>query len=215
MFKKDFSLAVIIGVLTALVWLPIIGTIVSGSLYLLSVWSYLFGNLSPSVIAVGFVLFVTLGFTAGIYIAQLLSKWKQFFLPFARFAMVGFLNTGIDLGIFNLLISLTSIEKGKEIILFKAAGFILALINGYFWNKYWTFQAGGTRDGQDEFLRYIIVSVLGLVINVSIAGLIVNYISPLGGVSQLLWDNFAAIVATIANLFWNFVGYKLVVFRKR
>ncbi|MBI2463111.1 MAG: GtrA family protein [Candidatus Spechtbacteria bacterium] len=150
----------------------------------------------------------------GLYVAFWLNKYISIAYQGAKFALVGVLNTAVDFGVTNSLIFFTSIVVGWEVSGFKAVGFIVAVINSYFWNKYWTFHktAGG---GATEFGQFVVVSVLGFAINVGIATLFVNYIPAMGGLSQTRWDNVGFLAATILSLLWNFVGYKFWVFATR
>jgi putative flippase GtrA len=126
---------------------------------------------------------------------------------------VGFLNTGIDLLVFNSFIAISGIERGNEIVLFKAVSFGTALINSYLWNKFWSFRAGSTGPGRGEFVKYALVTIAGFGINVGTTFALINLIHPPFGLSQLRWDNTAAVIATAANLVWNFIGYRLMVFK--
>ena len=60
----------------------------------------------------------------------------------------------------------------------------------------------------------MVVSTIGLFINVGALSLIVNSIGAPGAVSPALWANIGALIATAASLIWNFLGYKFIVFRK-
>jgi putative flippase GtrA len=129
--------------------------------------------------------------------------------------MIGFLNSGIDFAIFNALIAVTHTETGLAITIFKSISFIVALINSYLWNKYWVFRTNHATKQNQEFLTYIIVTVIGFVLNVGIVTLLINAIAPPLGLSQLAWDNGAAGIATIANLLSNYLGYHFIVFKSK
>jgi putative flippase GtrA len=151
-------------------------------------------------------------FVVGIAVAN------RFFLgqlvhKLAKFVMVGTLNSGIDFFVFNMLISATGIEKGISVMLFKAISFLSALVNSYGLNRVWTFGGEGAPSwtGQ-ELMRFAAVTMSGLLVNVGTTSLIVSTTTPPLGLSQIRWDNLAALVATASNLVWNFAGYKLFVF---
>lgn len=129
-----------------------------------------------------------------------------------KFILVGFLNTGIDFGILNLLMWVLGIYSGAWIILLNIIAFSTATINSYFWNKFWTFKARGNAGIQ--FIQFIAVSIIGVLINTIIVFLISTYIAPVFGISQALWVNLAKVFATGISLFWNFTGYKFIVFKK-
>lgn len=61
---------------------------------------------------------------------------------------------------------------------------------------------------------FLTVSIIGAIINAAIVGLITHYIPPAFGVNARLWANMANILAILIAMVWNFIGYKLFVFKK-
>jgi len=151
-----------------------------------------------------------------------------------KFVLVGILNTLIDLGALNLLIFISGISAGLGYSAFKGISFILAVLNSYFLNKFWTFKSRGAGGKKKEFTQFFMVSAIGFGINVGVASLVVNVIAPnfssilvecvgtTNGVLECftkvapyskLWANVGAICATFAAMTWNFLGYKFIVFK--
>ncbi|PIR98479.1 MAG: hypothetical protein COT88_01480 [Candidatus Colwellbacteria bacterium CG10_big_fil_rev_8_21_14_0_10_41_28] len=149
----------------------------------------------------------------GYLVAEVLSKWVAIFKELGRFAVVGVLNTVLDFAIFNLLISSFAISEGPLASLFKGVSFIVAVINSYYWNKYWTFDSHKVVKGK-EFIQFIIISLVGFGINVGTFSLVANLIGAPENIDPTTWANIGALVGTFAGLAWNFIGYKLVVFKK-
>jgi len=149
----------------------------------------------------------------GIYIAFLLSKKIKVIFQIAKFLLIGILNTFVDLGILNLLIWIFAIATGWLYSLFKAISFSISVVNSYFWNKSWTFKKVGKPETK-EFVQFCTIAGIGFFLNVGIASLIVNIIGPQFGLSQKIWANIGAIIATIVVCTWNFLGYKFIVFKK-
>lgn len=133
----------------------------------------------------------------------------------AKFVLVGILNTLLDFGVLNLLIFASGISSGFGYSLFKGASFTVAVVNSYFLNKLWTFKNQGEGKAKKEFVQFFIVSFIGFSINVGIASLVVNIISPQFGLGPKLWANVGAICATFAAMTWNFLGYKFIVFKNK
>jgi putative flippase GtrA len=131
-----------------------------------------------------------------------------------KFILVGILNTVIDLGILNVLILISGVSAGLGYSIFKGISFAAAVINSYFLNKFWTFQRGATGAPRKEFTQFFIASVIGFGINVSTASFVVNFIGPQLGVGANIWANVGAILATLTAMFWNFLAYKFIVFKK-
>ncbi len=139
---------------------------------------------------------------------------KKLIIQFSKFIMIGFLNTGIDFAVLNLLMWQTGIYSGKYIILLNAVAFSVAVINSYFWNKFWIFHAKETAQTAKEFTKFITITLIGMTINTTIVYSVTTLISPMFGLSVELWANIAKVAATGISLVWNFTGYKLIVFKK-
>ncbi|MBX4187524.1 MAG: GtrA family protein [Candidatus Doudnabacteria bacterium] len=144
----------------------------------------------------------------------LLQKHRALILQFLRFAVVGVINTAINFAIFNLLIWATGVTKGPMIVPMTGAAFLAANINSYLLNRKWTFKDNSNGEGAKQFSVYLSVSIVGALINIGCVFLLTTYIPPLLGLSEQLWANLANLVATGLSLIWNFVGYKLIVFKK-
>ncbi len=198
LIKKDYFYVAIIGACFALFSFAIIPNIIP---------SVQIGLLFKFLI----VVIVTLLAIIALWIAGKIAKKLPITLQLAKFAAVGAFNTFLDWGVLNALISLTAIAGGATYSLFKGASFIIANIGSYFWNRAWTFETSGKATGQ-EYGKFFVVSLVGLVINIGLASIIVNLIGPQGGLNEAQWANVGALVATLASLIWNFVGYKFFVF---
>lgn len=152
-------------------------------------------------------------FLAGIAGAKLFERFFQPLFEFAKFVEIGILNTFIDMGILNFLSGLTGITSGAYLIPISAASFLISATNSYFWNKSWTFTKGAKMVSK-EFFPFLIVSAIGLGINSGIVFLGTTFMSPLGNLSAVAWMNIVKISAVLIVMLWNFIGYKLVVFKK-
>lgn len=204
MKRKDIFITILVGIFTALAWISVflrLGTFE--------------GVVGFNGAAWGLTVVVPVVYVFGLYLGEWLSRKWMIFKSFARYVMVGFLNTGVDFAVFNLLMHITGIDKGPAISSFKTVSFIVAVSNSYFWNKYWAFEAGSseTEKGK-EFIKFAVVNVIGAFLNVGITSGIIFAISPQLGFSQVAWNNIAAVIATSIALIWNFIGFKLIVFKK-
>ena len=152
--------------------------------------------------------------TVGVYGTFCLGRRRPFLFQFGKFITIGLSNTAIDFGILNLLIFLTGVERGSLYSLFKAFSFLVAVTNSYFWNKFWTFESSDTKGTGKEFFQFVTISGIGFGVNVIAASLVVNVIGPVGEISPRLWANIGAFAAIVITVFWNFLGYKFIVFKK-
>jgi putative flippase GtrA len=201
--KKDIFLTIIVGLLTAVVWGGVflrLGT---------------FDKLGFGWAVWGLIVIVPLGYVFGLYLGDWLGRRIAFFSSLAKYVMVGFLNTGIDFAVFNLLMYITGIEQGPFVSSFKTISFVIAVTNSYFWNKYWAFHAGSSAENKaKEFIKFIVVNIVGALINVGITSAVIFLIAPKFGFTQLSWNNIAAVGGTVISLLWNFVGFRLIVFKR-
>lgn len=152
--------------------------------------------------------------------AFFLSRFLKAFNQLGKFVLVGGLNFLVDLGVLNLLIFATEINSGYWYSVFKGIAFAIAVINSYILNRWWTFsapeQAGQAEEvnTSKQFTQFIIISVIGLGVNNLIASGLVNWVGPQWGVNPDLWANLGAVAASFTAMFWNFMGYKFIVFKR-
>ncbi len=134
---------------------------------------------------------------------------------FSKFVIVGGVNTGIDFAVLYALVTVTGITSGIELFVLNAMSFSVAVVNSYFMNKFWTFE-DKTKTQQEpfKFSQFLIISVIGIGINGGVLTLITGSIAPMFGLSEKLWVLCAKLFATGFSLVWNFIGYKLFVFKK-
>jgi len=161
----------------------------------------------------GLVILFTTFANIALALAWFIGKYVPIVFQFAKFGAVGAFNTFLDWGVLNLLMAITGITGGIGFSLFKATSFLIATISAYFWNKYWTFDAQN-KSNKKEVTRFIIISLSGFVINVTLASLIIFIFKDTTTVTAGQLANVAAASATLASLVWNFLGYKLFVFKK-
>lgn len=148
----------------------------------------------------------------GLLVADFLGRKFLILWQAAKFALVGVLNTLIDLGVLNILSMLTGITKGFIVGGVNVPGFSVAVVNSYFWNKLWVFQR---REKLFlDFPQFLAVSVIGILLNSGIIIVLTTYVNPFFGASEELWLNIAKLVAVPANMMWNFLGYKFIVFKR-
>lgn len=136
---------------------------------------------------------------------------------FLKFALIGAMNTLVDLGILNVLMYLSGQTEGIYYSLLKAVSFTCAVIFSYNLNKRWTFRDVSDVEQAKKFTQFLTISIIGAAINVSVATAIVTYIKPsihILFLTDQLWGNIGALGGTAIGLVWNFLGYKFIVFKK-
>lgn len=140
---------------------------------------------------------------------------------FGKFILVGIMNTLVDLMILNIEMAITGVVVGAGYSVEKAVSFIFAVTFSYFINKRWTFQDRSKEGEGKKMSQFFAVSFVGMLINVTIATVVVTYLQvPLNNILHLafltpkLWGTIGALGGTAIGLFWNFIGYKFIVFKK-
>ena len=118
---------------------------------------------------------------------------KRFF----RFGVVGFSGVFVDLGVFYLLRTILGLGLTRSAILSSE----VAIINNFLWNDLWTFgdisrRQKGKRQQFRRFLKFNVVCLSGLILNV----LIVNFLFNILGINEYI----AKLVAIAVVTFWNF-----------
>lgn len=148
----------------------------------------------------------------GMRVVYLIAARIPVLLQIAKFGAIGASNTVIDFGILNFLSASSQVFSGLFLVPLNAISFSIAVLNSYFWNRYWTFK-GGQKNAGKQFLEFIVVSVIAALINTVLVYLL-TLIPPIGGISEPLWLNISKLFATFISLVWNFLGYKFLVFKE-
>lgn len=195
--KTDYLIAALVGFLVGIFIIPILVNI--------GIKNYPVLMLLPIVLPLLWIF--------GIWLGKFLSRWLPFMGQFSKFVAVGFLNTAIDFGILNLLSAVGDVTKGLVVGGVNIPGFAVAVTNAYLWNKLWVFK---NRDPGEtlfhDFPKFLAVTGIGLFLNSLVVVVVTTYISPLFGLGPEAWLNVSKAMATAIVMFWNFLGYKLIVF---
>jgi len=116
--------------------------------------------------------------------------------------------------VLNIEMALTGITSGPGMLVLNTISFSVATTNSFFMNKRWTFEDKGASQEGVKFSQFLLVSIIGIIINTSVVYLITSFTTPLFGLSPQLWANVAKLLATGISLVWNFIGYKFFVFKR-
>lgn len=124
---------------------------------------------------------------------------KALILKFVKFGVVGVSGTAIDFGLTWLLKEKAMINKYAA----NAIAYMCGATSNFILNRWWTFESTNPAY-LEQYLKFLTVSLVGLVLNTFIIYLLVNkwkqnfYISKIG--------------ATLTVLVWNFIGNLLFTF---
>jgi putative flippase GtrA len=117
---------------------------------------------------------------------------------FARFAIVGVVNTGVDMALFFLLTWLGISYVPAQVVSYSGG-----TANSYLLNKVWTFRSSGL--SYSEVIRFIIINIASLALSVLCLALL-HHRAGLNLAS-------AKVAATACALAVNFLGSKFWVFK--
>jgi len=140
-----------------------------------------------------------------LFLKEIFQRYQKIIKQGIKFSLVGTLGTIIDVGVLNLL------YRVFGLFVYGAAtiSFILAVINNFLLNKYWTFkdEKDYLRKPHIQFIQFSIVSIVGLLINLGVMYLLIEYFH--------FWYNWAKLAAIIVVLFWNFFANRYWTFQKQ
>ncbi|MBV9849799.1 MAG: GtrA family protein [Armatimonadetes bacterium] len=151
---------------------------------------------------------------------------------FAKFCIVGSSSFTINFVVFNLLYH----RAGLFLVPSLTIAFLLSVVNGFIWNRLWTFREAKHKPAHTQSFQFLVVNVVGWFLNTSIVVLVVAHhraqghgffgdpvqfqrivFSIVAGegrqhYSPLLLDG-ALLVATCVVVFWNFFANRLWTFK--
>ena len=132
---------------------------------------------------------------------------------FGKFFLVGGFNFLLDAAILNFFLFATKLAAGWPQTGFKSASIFWSIISSYLWNKYWTFSGGSKENKGKEIYQFLAISGVGFALNVSLDYVFVNMVGSFWNMKPILWAQFSAVLAAAIAMFWNFLGYKFIVFK--
>jgi putative flippase GtrA len=134
-------------------------------------------------------------------------RLRELVLKFLKFGVVGASGMAVHGGLLFLLKEVVNLNP----FVANTIGFIAAASSNYFLNRIWTFRSKEKQVGV-EYVKFIIVSVIGLGINTGSLWLL-NTLLPQWAADwrfYILW-----VVAVGITTLWNFFGNLLFTFRNK
>jgi putative flippase GtrA len=134
---------------------------------------------------------------------------RSLVLKFVKFGVVGASGFVIHGGLLYLLRDVVGINQ----FLANVIGFVAAASSNYVLNRVWTFRSRETQVGV-EYLKFILVSVVGLGINTGSLWLLTRLIPAWSGEGDWRFYILWAVAVGITTL-WNFFGNMLFTFKQK
>jgi putative flippase GtrA len=127
-----------------------------------------------------------------------------------RYALVGILNTLVDLAVLNLLFWMFSPGHSAGIAAINALSYGCGMVNSYLWNSRWTFASPQWRSA-NVMARFASVMVLAWAVNTATVVAAHAMLTP--ALSDSAAVNLAKLVATVASFVVGFLLCRWWVFK--
>lgn len=127
-----------------------------------------------------------------------------------RFALVGGLNTLVDLLILNGLLLLFPTTSTFKLLAYNSLAYSLGAINSFLLNKYWTFGYRQRTSGK-EVRRFVLTTLAGIGWSSAILWLASNVLHPLL-INPTVWANASKVFAIAGTALISYLGMRLWVF---
>ena len=131
---------------------------------------------------------------------------------FIKFALVGISGTIVDFAIFNLL----TVAIGLATIPSSVISFIVAVFNNFYWNRQWTYPESKDFGLSEQFSKFAIVSLVGLIVRTLIFSSVEDSVIELSErvfpnlpfTPEVIGHNLTLAMVIIIVLFWNYFANK-------
>ncbi len=151
---------------------------------------------------------------------------------FVKFGIVGASSSVINFGLSNLF----HYKLDWPLVPALTVAFFLSVLNGFFWNRHWTFKEARGKPAHTQSLQFLVVNIIGWILNTSIVVLIVAHFKSHGNglfgnpaefqriVTAMVTNtgkheygpllfNGALLIATGVVVFWNFFANRKWTFK--
>lgn len=132
------------------------------------------------------------------------------FWEVVRFAIVGIVNTIIDLFALNCLLIFFPSSQPEMLVVYNSVAYAVGALNSFILNKYWTFHRH-QKVTKAELLRFALVNPFGILCNDILLGLAAGIAHPLL-INTIIWANFSKVFAIAGTSTISFLGMRLWVF---
>ena len=160
----------------------------------------------------------------------MVNLWPSFISPkqretitqLIRFCIVGFSGMFIDMGTTVLTTELLGFDPRLGAV----CGFVLAVINNYFLNRFWTFKGKVKTSQKFAFVSFILISLIGMTISIGVMHLSITYLglnkatpAEIAAASGFVvyWLKYRYLLARFMGIvvatLWNFTGSKKIAFK--
>lgn len=126
-----------------------------------------------------------------------------------KFGIVGISSTAVNFAVLNLMLIVFHQNRYSAV----TVAFLISVVNGYIWNKLWTFKAAQAKPVHTQFVQFLLVNTVGLGLDLLIIKLISVPLEHDFNLNMVKATNLAQLVATGVAVFWNFFANRFWTFK--
>lgn len=156
-----------------------------------------------------FLFILPLMAVAGLWLFDLIGTKVPFVRQVGKFSLAGAFADVIDIKVFQLLFLFLPVP-----LFIKFISSIVAILIKYWINKFWAFEKNGITGLNKEMIKFFIITIGGLLLNICVFYFFTQIIGPQFSLSTYLWVELSIILSALGAAIWNFLGYKFIVFKK-
>ncbi len=127
---------------------------------------------------------------------------------FLKFAFVGVTGTIVDFGIMNLL----RIVFQFPLIWAQGISFMIAVVNNFIWNRFWTYPDSRSKDTAFQFLQFVLINIVGILVRTPLITWLDRGIGKMLNIfplnfnieNYIISQNLALAMSIFIILFWNY-----------
>jgi putative flippase GtrA len=150
-----------------------------------------------------------------LWLAYIAGKNHLFVFQAAKFFLIGAFATVVDLIFFEISVWVfSSFFIGISLLIPKAISFIVATLTKFWGNKHWAFEQHDNASVKKEFLYFIMMTLIGLIIDIGFFYYLVQILEPQFAIRPDLWIKLSVVISALASAVWSFGSYKFIVFKK-
>jgi len=125
---------------------------------------------------------------------------------FVKFCIVGASSTAVQVLTLRLILWVLGRQTDAILQAGNLAGVCLAILNGFYWNRRWTFRKGHTAGAALQFRRFIAVNLVGLTLNAALFHVFQVRLGLFEFAGTTLQPHANQLLAIAFVVFWNFTA---------
>ena len=142
------------------------------------------------------------------------DKLKRGGLRFSKFSLVGFSNAAVDIGVLNLFLWLQPTREVGLLVLYNGIALVLANVNSYVWNTFWTF-GGRSEKNLREGVLFLLQAIVNIGVSNGLFFLLLRLLLVDTDIPAYLVGNVAKITSVVVASVISYFIMRYVVFSEK